>query len=293
MGWAHRLGTNIVLPVLHIHIGIVNKIVKAPDAIMSIWNTKMHYDSENEQESLASKLLAMALSRSGACRENYSTGQLSGKSCSNLMSNMNIFCAFFFQRSAFRWGKVTDAVKSSIGLETNLKQLSSLYTGKGQVSRRGVDFFLRSQKKWSATMISEWDALSHEFVLALRKTIGRERRKHSGLLSEILRWPQPLKMPKLHTLTTHFIQFVWHHGCQGALSEESFEHFQQASLRSRLDRTHNKGVGSQICEDLQYSWISGSVTLRQACAEAEENRASSTRSIRKRKFNMISALESS
>ena len=286
-------GTNIVPPLLHIHIGIVNKVVKALDSIVSIWNTKKHYDSENELESPASKLLAMALSRSGARRENYYTGQLSGKPCSNLMSNMNIFCAFFFHRSAFGWGKVTDAVKSSRGLETSLKRLSSLYTGKGRLSGRGVDFFLRYQEKWSAAMISEWDALSYEFVQTLRKAIGRERGRNSGLLSEKQRWLQPLEMPKLHTLTTHCIQFIYHHGYLGAFSEEAFEHFQQVSLRSRLDRTHNKGLGSQICEDLQYSWISGSVTLRQACAEAEDNRASSTRSIRKRKFDLISVLETS
>ena len=64
-----------------------------------------HFDSKNGLESEASKLHAMALSCSGARRENCYTGQLSGKPCTNLMRNMNIFCAFFFHRSAFGWEK--------------------------------------------------------------------------------------------------------------------------------------------------------------------------------------------
>ena len=93
-----HLPTNIVPPSLNIHIGLVKKVVKALDGIISVWNQKMNHTSEDH--SPADELLAFALSRCGARRENYYSGQLSSGPCTKLMKQMPKFCALFFKRKA-------------------------------------------------------------------------------------------------------------------------------------------------------------------------------------------------
>ena len=162
--------TNIVPPTLHIHIGIVNKIVKCLDGIVSVWNRKMRFNQEGV--SPAAHLLANALARCGARRENYYSGQLSGEPCSNLMSRMPAFCALFFHRRAKNWGLVTDAVPSVRNLESKLKDVASIYTGKRYEDEKGLEFYLRTHQKWNARMITKWDTIVVQFIRALRNAIG-------------------------------------------------------------------------------------------------------------------------
>ena len=100
-------------------------------------------------------------------------------------------------------------------------------------------------------------------------------------------WRQPLKMPKLHCMAVHCLQFAWSHGYLGALSEQSFEHFQQVSSKLRRNHAHNQCSGGQICDDIQFSWIHSSPMLRKACFEAEERRFMGSKAIKKRKFTML------
>ena len=234
-------------------------------------------------QSPASEILAYALARCGACRESYYSGQLSGVRCSNLMRRMHAFCSLFFHRRAQNWGLVTEAIPSTHNLEFSLKNVAMLYSGSGPEDRKGVEFYLRTQEKWTAKMVTDWDALSGRFFNVLRDAIGREP-VHGRVLEECEQWRQPLKMPKLHCLLTHCIQFVMAHGYLGALSEQSFEHFQQVSAKTRRDHAPNQCLGGQIFEDIQYAWISSSPLLQQACFEAEIRRASNSKAIKKEKI---------
>ena len=64
-----RLPTNIVPPILHIHICKVNKVLKALDGIVTLWEKKMHHISTDA--SPVGKNLAYALARCAARRESY------------------------------------------------------------------------------------------------------------------------------------------------------------------------------------------------------------------------------
>ena len=169
------------------------------------------------------------------------------------------------------------------GLEKSLKELAGIYTGSRLNSKTGVEFYLSCQRKWDASMAIEWDNLVARFILKLKETIGREPLKGRNQ-SESRIWRQPLKMSKLHCIAAHCMQSVESHGYLGAFSEQSFEHYQQTSSKLRQKHAHNKCAGSQICDDLQYSWIHSSPLLRKFCSDAEERRSAVSRVIRKRKF---------
>ena len=276
-----RLPTNIVPPTLHIHIGIVNKIFKPLDEIVCIWKAKM--GAAGCTQTPADNLLAHALARCGARRESYYAGQLSGVPCTNLMRRMPSFCALFFHRRAAEWGIVTDSVPSTLGLERGLKELAGMYTGSMLKNKKGIEFYLRTQQIWNAGMVTEYDFLVSRFIVKLREAIGREPSR-GKVLRESQLWRQPLKMPKLHCMAVHCIQFVESHGFLGAFAEQSFEHFQQTSGKMRMKRAGNKCSGGQICDDMQYSWLHSSPLLRKACSDAEERRSVVSNTIRKRKF---------
>ena len=226
-----NIPSNIVPPVLHLHIGLVNKIVKALDGIVHTWNEKMQYKPEDDKFSPATQLLASSLSRCAARRENYYSGQLSGVPCTNLMKRMRAFCLLFFHRSAGTWGTVRSAIPSTTGLERDLIELSDIYTGSRFKDGNGLEFYLRSQKKWTAHTVLKWENIVDLFIQKLRKTIGRSRVCSGIGRLEHERWREPLLMPKLHSLAIHCSQFVWSHGYLGIFSEEVFEHFQQESGR--------------------------------------------------------------
>ena len=217
-----RLPSNIVPPVLHIHLGIINKIVKAFDSIVALWNSKNQYNRFNSTPSPADKLLAYALSRCGARRETYYAGSLSGVPCSNLMRKMNTFIALFFCRKAESWGEVTEAIPSTLRLKRDLQVISGLYTGSSRPNRRGIEFYLKTKQKWTAGMLSDWEILVRDFVQIYRSAIGRKRANPNAICTERERWLQPLFMPKLHTLSVHCTEFIMQHDYLGAYSEESF-----------------------------------------------------------------------
>ena len=68
----------------------------------------------------------------------------------------------FFRRNVGEWGKVTDPIPSTRRLEIGLKVLAGMYTGSSRVEKRGVDFYLRSQRKWTASMVAAWGNLYEE-----------------------------------------------------------------------------------------------------------------------------------
>ena len=137
--------TNIAPPTLHIHIGIVSKILKASDGIVDAWKSVTAGIEEGKNSS--TEILAHALARCGARREDYYSGQLSGVPCTNLMSRMPVFCVLFFHRRTQALGTVTEAVPSMIGLESKLKELRGIYCGSTFSDGKGIEYLLRTQER--------------------------------------------------------------------------------------------------------------------------------------------------
>ena len=132
-------------------------------------------------------------------------------------------------------------------------------------------------------MFQDWETLSTRFILKLRHSIGRNRRV-GAITGDIDRWRQPLDMPKLHCIAVRCSKFVWTHGYLGAFSEESFEHFQKVSGNIGASKAHNKCSGAQICDDMQYAWVTASPILLQDCHAAEKRRGTTSTAKKKFKF---------
>ena len=213
----------------------MNKLLKVLEAIVHLWNQKNGHHESSETTSIADSHLAYALARCGARRERYYSGQMTGVPCSNLMRNMGVFIAFFFRRRAGDWGYIADALPSTQQLCEDFKSLAEIYTGKNAESGRGIEFYLRTQRRWTREMLAEWDKLCESFILKLRDSLGEppnKSKKVGKTLSERGRWLQPLCMPKLHCMAAHISSFVANYRYLVAFTEEGFEHFQQVSLTS-------------------------------------------------------------
>jgi hypothetical protein len=61
-------------------------------------------------------------------------------------------------------------------------------------------------------------------------------------------------MAKLNVLVMHVLACVKAFGCWSAIGEQSFEHKEDVSRKSRDAQTRSKSAGAQIIEDLQWMW---------------------------------------
>lgn len=152
---AEKSINTIVPPVLHIKLGIINKIVHALYGVVKEWETVVNWEkTEIEPLSAARNHLSRTLSQIGARRENYYSGALSGVPCNIIMSKMHIFCDSFFYKLADSWGRAVDVVPSPVQLSKNLKEVSNIYMH-GSISdyygsnSMGLCFFLSTQKRWT------------------------------------------------------------------------------------------------------------------------------------------------
>jgi len=114
---------NILPAILHIKIGIGNKIIAALDLVIKEWaNLK-------EDEELAQEHLGFCLSGIGAHRKNYFKGQLSGGQCTILFSKLDILLDYLFHKRIGTMGTISEQVPGAEVLEADLRRLSKLYNG--------------------------------------------------------------------------------------------------------------------------------------------------------------------
>jgi len=95
---------NLIIPILHIQLGIFNKIVVMLDAVVTEWETKEKWTSEDSSPGRVH--LYMALAKFGVRRERYFAGEVAGESGRNLIRNMKEFSQFFFCASPYEGSSV-------------------------------------------------------------------------------------------------------------------------------------------------------------------------------------------
>eukprot|EP00171_Calliarthron_tuberculosum_P021624 IDg21624t1 len=280
--------TNMVPPALHIKLGLINKILAALDGVVSAWNVSKKWQKTAEDTiSPSMLLLARSLADIGVRRERYYTGALSGVPCTKLMQKMEEFCELFFHSPAGDWGTTLENLQSSVVLEEDLKILARIYNGTEPDGTDGFGYYMGTQKYWTDEMITQWISISEKFIKQLKKAIWRPSGK--GFLhqdTERVKWLQPMMMPKLHCIAVHVTSFVKTYRYWALFSEEGFERFQQVSKRTRSKLTHNCPTGTQIFEDLQYSWLMCLPQVLSVQEKAEKERKASGFPIRKLEFSL-------
>ena len=95
----------------------------------------------------ASEIFVYALARWDTRRESYYSFQVSGALCYNFRKRMLTLCSLFFHRDAQDWSIVTDSILSTRILESMLKNVAALYFGSEMESAKGIEFYLRTQKR--------------------------------------------------------------------------------------------------------------------------------------------------
>lgn len=150
-------------------------------------------------------------------------------------------------------------------VESELKYLGILYNGSDERPEDGLALYIASQKNWTGELLERFVRTSTEFVTIVIQCIWRPPETTKELKNQVksIKYSDPeryerlvpLEKPKLHNFVAHVPDFIIMYGLWGAFSEESFEHFQGVSLRTRRRHSRNKPLGVQIVDDMYFLWF--------------------------------------
>jgi len=261
---------NVVPPILHIQLGIMNKLISVFDLVLKEWELRKGWTAEDT--SPAKNHLAKSLSKIGVERQKYYCGEITGRSGRRLMQQMEIFCENFFCSDAEDWTAVINVIPDIIRLKTGLIELSRIYNG--TEFNIGLGFLLNYQGTWTPYMIGEFKFVSEAFITLLTSTIGRPPKDSVRYKNFPFKdmWRTSLASPKLHALTAHVHEFVQYWNVLGKAKEESFEHTHKESRNIQNTFSRNQCQAMKIIENMRQSWVKSSLHLKAALRQAEERR---------------------
>jgi len=275
--------SNIVLPILHIQLGIMNKVIVVFDLIVKEWELRHEWTSD--ETSPAKFHLAKLLSKFGIERKKHYCGDIQGRSAQNLMKNMDMLRENFFFQNLGAFLPLIYSIPAVAGLKNGLSDLSSIYNGIDMDI--GLRFLLNYQGTWTPYMVTELKYISQQFVSKLIKTIGRppkDSRYYNSFPYKDM-WRTSLASPKLHTLTAHVHEFVHDWNFLGKAKEESFEHTHKETRKLQTTFSANQCKGMQIIENMRQGWVKSSLHLKETLRKAEERRIAEGKRIKRTRYN--------
>lgn len=163
----------VVPPLLHIKIGLVNKILAICDKIVERLNHK--FDIEELCESPFDHHLDMTLSSCVIKRENYRGRKLSGRACSRLMSNLADVVNTFLSAPCIERRSIKDEVGYLDQLTDGLSTCAKLWSDTDSGSR-GIGFCLSYQGEWNNELLTRWEFYLKSFCLHLKQQYGDQKK---------------------------------------------------------------------------------------------------------------------
>lgn len=275
--------SNLVIPVLHIQLGIFNKLIAVLDLVVAEWE-KLH-NWNLSTKSPGRMHLYTSLSKVRAHREKYFSGELAGDSGRSFISRMEVFCETFFCSNPHGWASLLETMPEITALKTGLQEIALLYNGNHEFS--GLGYYLNHQKVWTPSMIHEWKTVSQMFVQKLVDVIGRPAMNsvHYASFPKKEPWRTPLSMPKLHAMSIHAHEVIEDFNVLGSMAEQATEHKHKVSSKNRNTFSPNQCQGQQIVEDMRNSWVQTSSILKNVLKEAELRRIEQGKVIKKPRFS--------
>lgn len=94
-------------------------------------------------------MLSVSIAKTGARRESYYSGQITGSAGRSLIQNMNTFCDCFFGAEIGEWGTSKTVMPSLKFLNRSLLRLALDFNGNMDDGTDGLGYFFKSQSSWS------------------------------------------------------------------------------------------------------------------------------------------------
>lgn len=113
-----------------------------------------------------------ALNKIGARREPYYDRQLSVQPCESFIEHVPTFCRLLCTDNVENSESVLSLCITDDEVQRGLLKLISMHIGESTLSKPGLQFFIKYQRKWTQSILIEFKSLSLEFCREIMTRIG-------------------------------------------------------------------------------------------------------------------------